>query len=106
MEFSSGSVPGSVTLDGRLDTCRAISDRKQLTSVATSPDVIETDDDEISTSAPAVLDPARLGELAACAAVFLPADPPRLGRVAFWRTDGGAPPAVTGRLTVVRPHGV
>ncbi|MGW3829254.1 DEAD/DEAH box helicase, partial [Streptomyces sp. NPDC005071] len=32
--------------------------------------------------------------------------PPRLGRVAFWRTDGGAPPAVTGRLTVVRPHGV
>ncbi|WP_392676530.1 DEAD/DEAH box helicase [Streptomyces sp. LN785] len=52
------------------------------------------------------MDPARLGELAACAVVFLPADPPRLGRVAFWRTDGQAPPAVTGRLTVVRPHGV
>ncbi|MFE9952954.1 DEAD/DEAH box helicase [Streptomyces sp. NPDC005531] len=52
------------------------------------------------------MDLARLGELAACAAVFLPADPPRLGRVAFWRTDGHAPPAVTGRLTVVRPHGV
>ncbi|RLL69900.1 DEAD/DEAH box helicase [Streptomyces sp. Z26] len=30
-------------------------------------------------------------ELAACAAVFLPADPPRLGRVAFWRPDGTPP---------------
>ncbi|MFI9045418.1 DEAD/DEAH box helicase [Streptomyces sp. NPDC053427] len=27
-------------------------------------------------------------ELARCAAVFLPSDPPRAGRVAFWRPDG------------------
>ncbi|MFJ9848434.1 DEAD/DEAH box helicase [Streptomyces sp. NPDC101150] len=31
---------------------------------------------------------AHLTELARCAAVFLPGDPPRAGRVAFWRPDG------------------
>ncbi|MDG9700983.1 DEAD/DEAH box helicase [Streptomyces sp. DH37] len=45
--------------------------------------------------------------LADCAAVFLPADPPRLGRIAFWRPDGEEPPAAGGRppeeLTVVLP---
>ncbi|WP_405804265.1 DEAD/DEAH box helicase [Streptomyces sp. NBC_00210] len=30
-----------------------------------------------------------LTELARCSAVFLPSDPPRTGRIAFWRTDGG-----------------
>lgn len=74
--------------------------------MATAPHVIETPDDEIPAATPAAMDPAQLGELAACAAVFLPADPPRLGRVAFWRGDGHAPPGVTDRLTVVRPHGV
>lgn len=69
---------------------------------ATSVDV--TLNDEAFGAPPVVVDLARLGELAACAAVFLPADPPRLGRVAFWRSDGHAPPVVTGRLTVVRPH--
>ncbi|MEU6988469.1 DEAD/DEAH box helicase [Streptomyces sp. NPDC046324] len=53
----------------------------------------------------------RLDELARCSAVFLPADPPRAGRIAFWSPDGtpptdGAPsadglPAMEGRLTVV-----
>ncbi|MGW1375117.1 SNF2-related protein [Streptomyces sp. NPDC002446] len=38
-------------------------------------------------SLPAVT-PAQLAELARCAAVFLPSDPPRAGRVAFWRPDG------------------
>ncbi|MDT0460936.1 DEAD/DEAH box helicase [Streptomyces sp. DSM 41527] len=32
--------------------------------------------------------PARLSALSRCAAVFLPSDPPRAGRVAFWRPDG------------------
>ncbi|MFG2206614.1 DEAD/DEAH box helicase [Streptomyces sp. NPDC048638] len=31
---------------------------------------------------------AHLTELGRCAAVFLPSDPPRTGRVAFWRPDG------------------
>jgi superfamily II DNA or RNA helicase len=34
--------------------------------------------------------PAELSELAHCHAVFLPADPARRGRLAFWRADGGA----------------
>ncbi|MFD7445782.1 DEAD/DEAH box helicase [Streptomyces sp. NPDC059909] len=35
-------------------------------------------------------------ELATCSAVFLPADPPRAGRVAFWYADGSTPPAGPG----------
>ncbi|MDT0444623.1 DEAD/DEAH box helicase [Streptomyces johnsoniae] len=41
------------------------------------------------TSGPAA--PARLSALASCAAVFLPADPPRASHVAFWRPDGSPP---------------
>ncbi|MFC8708732.1 DEAD/DEAH box helicase [Streptomyces sp. NPDC057197] len=37
--------------------------------------------------------PSDFSELARCCAVFLPADPARSGRVAFWRPDGSAPPA-------------
>ncbi|MFF1375310.1 DEAD/DEAH box helicase [Streptomyces sp. NPDC058308] len=46
-----------------------------------------------------------------CAAVFLPADPPRQGRLAFWRPDGGdlpepaGPDGVRGDLVVARKHG-
>ncbi len=50
---------------------------------------------------------ALLSELAAGEAVFLPADPPRSGRVAFW-TFGGEPPDLgmePEELTVVRPRG-
>jgi len=50
---------------------------------------------------------ASLPELAAGEAVFLPADPPRLGRMAFW-TPGGEPADLgvgPEELTVVRPHG-
>nr|BFD86174.1 DEAD/DEAH box helicase [Streptomyces sp. Xyl84] len=52
--------------------------------------------------------PPDLSELARCCAVFLPSDPARSGRVAFWRPDGSAPTApaevpVTD-LTVVIPR--
>ncbi|WP_037854737.1 DEAD/DEAH box helicase [Streptomyces sp. NRRL S-340] len=52
--------------------------------------------------------PPDLSELARCCAVFLPSDPARTGRVAFWRPDGSAPAApaevpVTD-LTVVLPR--
>ncbi|MFE9392306.1 DEAD/DEAH box helicase [Streptomyces sp. NPDC006784] len=42
-----------------------------------------------------------------CAAVFLPGEVPRQGRVAFWRDDGGELPeqGEPGELAVVRPHG-
>ncbi|MFE1172348.1 SNF2-related protein [Streptomyces sp. NPDC058773] len=39
------------------------------------------------TSLPAVT-PAQRSALVHCAAVFLPSDPPRAGRIAFWRPDG------------------
>ncbi|MFI0788676.1 DEAD/DEAH box helicase [Streptomyces lydicus] len=38
-------------------------------------------------SRPAVA-PAQLSALSRCAVVFLPSDPPRTGRIAFWRPDG------------------
>ncbi|MFC4035862.1 SNF2-related protein [Streptomyces polygonati] len=50
---------------------------------------------------------ASLPQLAAGQVVFVPADPPRLGRVAFW-TPGGAPPDLgvePEEFTVVRPYG-
>nr|WSY53062.1 DEAD/DEAH box helicase [Streptomyces sp. NBC_00886] len=50
---------------------------------------------------------AWLPELALGEAVFLPSDPPRTGRMAFW-TPGGEPPDLgvePEELTVVRPHG-
>ncbi|WP_431982471.1 SNF2-related protein [Streptomyces qinglanensis] len=42
-----------------------------------------------------------------CAAVFLPGEVPRQGRVAFWRDDGGELPeqGEPEEFTVVRPHG-
>lgn len=43
--------------------------------------------------------------LADCAVVFMPSDPPRTGRMAFWRPDGATPPQAVDRLTVVRPQG-
>ncbi|MFF4835118.1 DEAD/DEAH box helicase [Streptomyces sp. NPDC001315] len=53
--------------------------------------------------------PSEISELACCSAVFVPGDPARTGSVAFWRPDGGAPPAVqsgsVANLTVVLPRG-
>ncbi|MCG0063352.1 MULTISPECIES: DEAD/DEAH box helicase [Streptomyces] len=44
--------------------------------------------------------PSDLSELARCCVVFLPSDPARAGRIGFWRTDGGTPPArAEGSLT-------
>ncbi|MCT2591466.1 DEAD/DEAH box helicase [Streptomyces sp. N2-109] len=50
--------------------------------------------------------PAPLTDPAHCAAVFLPADPPRLGRVAFWHPDGTPPVSDTHteELSVVLPR--
>ncbi|WP_329039827.1 DEAD/DEAH box helicase [Streptomyces sp. NBC_01725] len=36
--------------------------------------------------------PSQITELARCHALFLPADPARAGRIAFWHPDGAAPP--------------
>ncbi|MFI8519834.1 SNF2-related protein [Streptomyces sp. NPDC085481] len=44
---------------------------------------------------------ARTDELARCSAVFLPADPPRAGRVAFWSQEFRPPADAVAELTVV-----
>ncbi|MGY6019091.1 DEAD/DEAH box helicase [Streptomyces spinosirectus] len=53
--------------------------------------------------------PSEISELARCCAVFLPGDPARTGRVAFWRPDGSAPPPLEAGsvedLSVVLPRG-
>ncbi|WP_331732997.1 DEAD/DEAH box helicase (plasmid) [Streptomyces sp. NBC_00015] len=59
-----------------------------------------------ATAAASAATVAQPGELTACAAVFVPSDPPRAGHVAFWRPDGLPVLAAADRLTVVRPHGV
>ncbi|MFC0844649.1 DEAD/DEAH box helicase [Streptomyces noboritoensis] len=42
--------------------------------------------------------PSEIDELARCHVTFLPADPARLGRIAFWHTDGSAPQAFSDRV--------
>lgn len=40
--------------------------------------------------------PSEISGLALCSAVFLPGDPPRTGRIAFWHPAGAGPPAGPG----------
>ncbi|MFJ5266014.1 DEAD/DEAH box helicase [Streptomyces sp. NPDC088387] len=51
--------------------------------------------------------PSEIDELARCCTLFVPGDPPRTGRFAFWRPDGTAPPAsasgTVADVTVVVP---
>lgn len=41
---------------------------------------------------------SRIAELARCSTVFLPADPARTGRVAYWHPDGAKPPSAPGSV--------
>ncbi|MEW1690538.1 DEAD/DEAH box helicase [Streptomyces sp. NPDC091265] len=57
--------------------------------------------------------PSEISVLAGCSVVFLPADPYRAGRVAFWHPEGNSPPDAPGtveELTVTgtgaQPYGV
>ncbi|MGW5819847.1 DEAD/DEAH box helicase [Streptomyces noursei] len=52
-------------------------------------------------SHPAVT-PVPLTELSRCAVLFLPSDPPRLGRIAFWRPDGDPVPEAAVHGPVIR----
>ncbi|MGC5360803.1 DEAD/DEAH box helicase [Streptomyces sp. DT24] len=56
---------------------------------------------------------SEISELTRCCVVFLPADPARAGRMAFWHPDGTAPPEAPGAVEEldvvgadVRPYGV
>ncbi|MFG2570021.1 DEAD/DEAH box helicase [Streptomyces sp. NPDC048567] len=49
---------------------------------------------------------SEISALAGCSVVFLPSDPSRTGRLAFWHPDGSSPPdgpGETGTLTVAGP---
>ncbi|MEV0117275.1 DEAD/DEAH box helicase [Streptomyces sp. NPDC050844] len=52
--------------------------------------------------------PSEISELSRCSVLFVPADPARTGRVAFWHPDGDAPPAVAAgtaeELTIAVPR--
>ncbi|QLH26416.1 DEAD/DEAH box helicase [Streptomyces sp. Rer75] len=57
---------------------------------------------------PSATTPSEIAELCRSTAVFLPGDPSRAGRVAFWRPDGpppGGPSGSTEELTVAVPDG-
>lgn len=57
---------------------------------------------------PSATSPSEIAELCRSTAVFLPGDPSRAGRVAFWRSDGPPPAGPSGsteELTVVVPEG-
>ncbi|MFJ9637550.1 DEAD/DEAH box helicase [Streptomyces sp. NPDC101178] len=43
--------------------------------------------------------PYEISELSRCSAVFIPADPSRTGRIAFWNPDGSTPPGAPGVLS-------
>ncbi|MEW1718107.1 DEAD/DEAH box helicase [Streptomyces sp. NPDC093109] len=52
--------------------------------------------------------PSGIAGLARCSAVFLPADPARAGRIAYWHAEGARPPSVPGsreELVVVDTDG-
>ncbi|WP_328392726.1 DEAD/DEAH box helicase [Streptomyces sp. NBC_00390] len=58
----------------------------------------------LSTATPCPLSGSTLAELIHCSAVFVPGDPARTGRIAFWHPDGGELPSGPGSvepLTVV-----
>ncbi|MEU1146253.1 SNF2-related protein [Streptomyces sp. NPDC005863] len=61
---------------------------------------------------PPVVSPSEISELSRCSVLFVPCDPPRSGRVAFWYADGTQPPAVASgtyeelALAVPRDDGV
>ncbi|NEB87920.1 ATP-dependent helicase, partial [Streptomyces anulatus] len=43
--------------------------------------------------------PSDIAELSRCSAVFVPADPARTGRIAFWNPDGNTPTDTSGALS-------
>ena len=59
-----------------------------------SDDLVKFEESAISVQRFPAATPSEISELVSCCAVFVPGDPGRAGRVAFWRADGTPPPAV------------
>ncbi|MYZ17276.1 SNF2-related protein, partial [Streptomyces sp. SID337] len=54
--------------------------------------VVKFEECAIAVHRPPVVSPSEISELSRCSVLFVPADPPRDGRVAFWHADGTEPP--------------
>ncbi|MFC9602553.1 DEAD/DEAH box helicase [Streptomyces niveus] len=59
---------------------------------AAPPSLVKLEECVIAVHRPLAATPSQITELAHCHALFLPADPARAGRIAFWHPDGAAPP--------------
>ncbi|MGW5173631.1 DEAD/DEAH box helicase [Streptomyces sp. NPDC004082] len=59
--------------------------------------LVKFEERAIAEQTPPVTSPAEIAELARCRAVFVPADPARTGRIAFWTPGGEGPPVVESR---------
>ncbi|MEU0693114.1 DEAD/DEAH box helicase [Streptomyces niveus] len=59
---------------------------------AAPPSLVKLEECVIAVHRPLAATPSQITELARCHALFLPADPARTGRIAFWHPDGAAPP--------------
>ncbi|MEU0955877.1 DEAD/DEAH box helicase [Streptomyces niveus] len=59
---------------------------------AAPPSLVKLEECVIAVHRPLAATPSQITELARCHALFLPADPARAGRIAFWHPDGAAPP--------------
>lgn len=59
---------------------------------AAPPSLVKLEECVIAVHRPPAAAPSQITELARCHALFLPADPARAGRIAFWHPDGAAPP--------------
>ncbi|GGJ90279.1 helicase [Streptomyces camponoticapitis] len=66
------------------------------------PSLVKLEERIIAVYRPPAATPSQIAELARCDALFLPADPARAGRIAFWDPDGAAlPDRPVEELTVV-----
>ncbi|MET4924740.1 DEAD/DEAH box helicase [Streptomyces sp. PSRA5] len=63
---------------------------------AAPPSLVKLEERVIAVHRPPAATPSQIAELARCHALFVPADPARAGRIAFWHPDGAAPPDLPG----------
>ncbi|WP_443075996.1 DEAD/DEAH box helicase [Streptomyces sp. NBC_01716] len=87
------------------DSChrpgRSAGARGEVPSAA-APSLVKLEERVIAVYRPPAATPSQIAELARCDALFLPADPARAGRIAFWHPDGTAlPDRSVDDLTVV-----
>lgn len=68
--------------------------------------LVKFEESDIAVHSPSSASLSEISALAGCSVVFLPSDPSRTGRLAFWHPDGSSPPqgpGEPGTLTVAGP---